>query len=150
MAANADTTAFQPRCRFGLLPFDKGVFAVVQPADEGLTMRYLCLIYLEDDSLRTQSQAELEACMAEQSNYFAKLESQGYGVAAHSLQPPETATCLRVRDGKLSMTDGPFAETSEQFGGFFLIDARDLNEAIRIASQIPIARYGCVEVRPLR
>jgi len=113
-------------------------------------MRYLCLIYLEDDRLRTQSQSELEACMAEQESYLAKLESQGYGVAAHSLQPPETATCLRVRDGKLSMTDGPFAETSEQFGGFFLIDARDLNEAIRIASQIPIARYGCVEVRPLR
>jgi hypothetical protein len=113
-------------------------------------MKYLCLVYLEDGRLQTQTQSELEACMAEQLAYFAKLESQGHGIAAHSLQPPETATCLRVRDGRLAMTDGPFAETSELFGGFFLIDAKDLNEAIRIASQIPIVRFGCIEVRPLR
>jgi hypothetical protein len=113
-------------------------------------MRYLCLVYVEDDRLKLQTQSELEACMAEQLAYFAKLESQGHGIAAHALQPPETATCLRVRDGRLAMTDGPFAETSELFGGFFILEARDLNEAIRIASQIPSARFSCIEVRPLR
>lgn len=113
-------------------------------------MRYLCLVYIEDGTLLTQTQSELEACMAEQLAYNARMQEQGHAVAAHSLQPPETATCLRVRDGRLAMTDGPFAETSEHFGGFFLIDAKDLNEAIRLASQIPAARRGCIEVRPLR
>ena len=113
-------------------------------------MRYLCMIYLEDERLRRLSPAEIEACMVEQLAYQAKLEAQGHAVAAHSLQPPNTASCLRVRDGKLALTDGPFAETSEQFGGFFLIEAKDLNEAIRLASQIPLARLACVEVRPLR
>ena len=113
-------------------------------------MRYLCLIYPDLERLRTQSQVDIEACMEEQLAYFARLESQGHGIAAHSLQPQETATCLRVRDGKLSMTDGPFAETSEQFAGFFLIEAKDLDEALRIASQIPLARFGDIEVRPLR
>jgi len=113
-------------------------------------MRYLCMIYLEDERFARQTPEELAACMAEQQAYQARLEAQGHGVAAHSLQPPSAATCLRVREGRLSMTDGPFAETSEQFGGFFLFDARDLNEAVRLASQIPIARYSCIEVRPLR
>jgi hypothetical protein len=113
-------------------------------------MKYLCFVYVEDDRLATQSPEELQACMAEQRSYLAELEASGHGLAAYSLQPPESAACLRVRAGKLSITDGPFAETSEHFGGFFLIDARDLNDAIRIASKIPAARFGCVEVRPLR
>jgi hypothetical protein len=113
-------------------------------------MRYLCLIYPDLERLRTQSQVDIENCMAEQLDYFATLATQGHGVAAHSLQPPGTATCLQVRDGKLAITDGPFAETSEQFAGFFLIDAGDLDDAIRIASKIPLARFGSIEVRPLR
>jgi hypothetical protein len=113
-------------------------------------MKYLCLIYVEDGRLQAQSPQELEACMAEQLDYLAELEAQGHVVAAYSLEPPQAASCLRVREGRLSMTDGPYAETSEQFGGFFIVDARDLNEAIRIASRIPAARFSCVEVRPLR
>jgi len=113
-------------------------------------MKYLCLIYVEDGRLESQSPQELEACMAEQLDYLAELERNGHGIAAYALQPPEAAACLRVREGRLSMTDGPYAETSELFGGLFVIDARDLNEAVRIASKIPAARFGCVEVRPLR
>jgi hypothetical protein len=112
-------------------------------------MRYLCLIYVDEAQRRTQSQAEFEACMAEQRDYLAKLESQGHGVAAHALQPAEAATCLQVRNRQLSTTDGPFAETSEQFGGFILIEAHDRTEAIHLAAQIPLARFACVEVRPL-
>lgn len=112
-------------------------------------MRYLCLIYMNAEQLRTQSQAEFDACVAEQKDYLAKLQSQGHGVAAHPLQPPGTATCLQVRNGQLLTTDGPFAETSEQFGGFFLIEAHDRAEAIRLAAQIPLARFASVEVRPL-
>ena len=113
-------------------------------------MKYLCLVYRDADELRGQSPEVLAACMAEQVGFHERLAQQGHGIAAHALQPPETATCLRVRDGRLSVTDGPYAETSEQFGGFFLIEAKDLNEAIRLAGQIPAARLGCVEVRPLR
>lgn len=115
----------------------------------GSPMRYLCLIYIDAELRRTQSQAEFEACVAEQRHYLATLQSQGHGVAAHALQPAETATCLQVRNGQLSTTDGPFAETSEQFGGFFLIEAHDRAEAMRLAAQIPLARFACVEVRPL-
>jgi hypothetical protein len=71
-------------------------------------------------------------------------------VASNGLQPVETATTIRVHKGKVSMTDGPFAETKEQLGGFYLIEARDLNEAIQLASKIPPARLGCIEVRPVR
>jgi hypothetical protein len=113
-------------------------------------MRYLCLIYPDLERMRSQSQADIAACMAEQLAYFAEIEAQGHGIAAHSLQPLETATCLQARNGKLAMTDGPFAETSEQFGGFFLIDAKDLDQALHIAGRIPLARFGVVEVRPLR
>jgi hypothetical protein len=79
-----------------------------------------------------------------------ELRSSGQHIAADALQTVETATTIRVRNGKVSITDGPFAETKEQLGGFFLIEARDLNEAIRIASKIAGARIGCVEVRPLK
>jgi hypothetical protein len=113
-------------------------------------MRYLCFVYCEDGRLETQTAAELEACMGEQLDYFEQLKAQGHAIAAHSLQPPETATCLRVRGGRVAITDGPFAETSELFGGFFILEAKDLNEAIRLAQQIPAARFGCIEVRPLR
>lgn len=113
-------------------------------------MKFLCMIYMDAQRLRQMPKSELERCMAEQTEYFEKLKVQGHGEAAFSLQLAENATCVAVRGGQLLVTDGPFAETSEQFGGFFLIDARDLNEAIRLAGHIPLARDATIEVRPLR
>ena len=78
------------------------------------------------------------------------LRQSGYRIAAEALESVQTATTVRVRNGKVSVTDGPFAETKEQLAGFYLIDARDLNEAIQVASKIPAARVGSVEVRPIR
>ncbi|AOV15783.1 dehydrogenase [Acidihalobacter aeolianus] len=106
-------------------------------------MKYLCLVYLDEARL-----AELpdEDCVA----YDALIREGGYCIASEALEPVQTATSVRVRDGKLSVTDGPFAETKEQLAGFYMIEARDLNEAIRIAAGIPPARVGTIEVRPIR
>ncbi len=112
-------------------------------------MKYLCLIYEDEKKWSAKPQAELEALMGE---YFAlneSLRSSGRYVAAEALQPTQTATLVRVRNGKVSTTDGPFAETKEQLGGFYLIEAKDLNDAIQVASRIPSARFGSVEVRPV-
>lgn len=87
-----------------------------------------------------------EECVA----YDEELKGRGVSIAAEALQPVRTATTVRVRNGKTSVIDGPFAETKEQLAGFYLVDARDLNEAIQIASGIPPAQVGCVEVRPIR
>jgi hypothetical protein len=106
-------------------------------------MRYLCLVYLEKDKLHAVPDRECAGC-------GTSLRERGALIAAEALQPVETATTLRVRHGKLSITDGPFAETKEQLAGFYLLDARDLNEAIRLASRIPPAREGSVEIRPVR
>ena len=88
--------------------------------------------------------------MQETSAYCEALYNNGHLIVAEALEPVETATTVRVRNGTLSATDGPFAETKEQFGGFFLINARDLNEAIQVASKFPSARVGSMEVRPVR
>lgn len=106
-------------------------------------MKYLCLVYLEGDKMRAVPDTECFAC-------GEGLRQSGVLVAAEALHPVETATTVRVRNGRLSVTDGPFAETKEQLAGFYLIDARDLNEAITIAGKIPPAREGSVEVRPVR
>jgi hypothetical protein len=106
-------------------------------------MKYLCLVYLEESMLRAVADDE---CMA----YGQELDRNGYRIAAEALKPVATATTVRVRDGQVSVTDGPFAETKEQLAGFYLIDARDLNEAVRVASKIPPARVGSIEVRPVR
>src|SRR6185295_5310936 len=106
-------------------------------------MKYLCLVYLEDEKLRAVPDRECVAC----GDGFRK---SGLLVAAEALQPAGTATTLRVRNGRVSITDGPFAETKEQLAGFYLIEARDLNDAIQIASKIPPAREGSVEIRPIR
>ena len=106
-------------------------------------MKYLCLVYLEEEKLRAIKDSECMAC----GDGFRK---SGLLVAAEALQPIETATTVRIRNGKLSVTDGPFAETKEQLAGFYLIEARDLNEAIQAASKIPPAREGSIEVRPVR
>jgi hypothetical protein len=106
-------------------------------------MKYLCLVYLEPDKLHAVPDRECAAC-------GQGLREKGVLVAAEALQPIETATTVRVRNGKMLVTDGPFAETKEQLAGFYLVDAHDLNEAIQIASKIPPAREGSVEVRPVR
>jgi hypothetical protein len=106
-------------------------------------MKYLCLVYGEENQLYSMPDDECIAC-------GEALRDRGQCLAAEALQPVQTATTVRVRNGKLSITDGPFAETKETLAGFYLIDARDLNEAIQIAAKIPPARVGCVEVRPIR
>ena len=106
-------------------------------------MKYLCLVYLEPQKLHAVPDRECAAC----GDGFRK---DGLLIAAEALQPIETATSVRVRNGKVSITDGPFAETKEQLAGFYLIDAPDLDHAIQVASKIPPAREGTVEVRPVR
>jgi hypothetical protein len=106
-------------------------------------MKYLCLVYSEEKRLDTVPDSE---CLA----YDAALRESGHCLSSEALQPVQTAATVRVRNGKLSITDGPFAETKEQLAGFYLIEARDLNEAIQMASKIPPARVGSVEVRPIR
>jgi hypothetical protein len=106
-------------------------------------MKYLCLVYLEEQKLHAVEDRECKVC-------GDGFRSSGVLVAAEALQPVDTATTVRVRNGKLSITDGPFAETKEQLSGFYLIEARDLNDAIQMAAKIPPAREGSIEVRPIR
>jgi len=113
-------------------------------------MKYLCLAYHDEQRLDALSKDELDVLIEETLAYNEELLISGHLVAAEALQGVRTAVLLRVRDGRLSVTDGPFAETKEQLGGFFLISARDLNEAIQVASRMVQARVGCLEVRPIR
>jgi hypothetical protein len=106
-------------------------------------MKYLCLVYMAEKTLDAVPDSD---CMA----FGDGLRKSGRCVAAEALQRVETATTVRVRDGKVSVTDGPFAETKEQLAGFYLIDAKDLDEAIQVAATIPPARVGSIEVRPVR
>jgi hypothetical protein len=106
-------------------------------------VKYLCLVYLEGEKLRSVPDKECLAC----GNGFRQ---SGVLVAAEALQPVETASTVRIRNGRMSVTDGPFAETKEQLAGFYLVEARDLNEAIQVAAKIPPAREGSIEVRPVR
>ena len=112
-------------------------------------MRYLCLIYDDEKAAGTRSKAENDQVMSEYMAFTADIRQSGQYLGGDALQPVQTATTVRVRNGKLSTTDGPFAETKEQLGGFYMIQARDLNEAIQVASRIPSARTGSVEVRPV-
>lgn len=110
-------------------------------------MTYLLLIYL--DEKHPLSEAERQACYAESIELAHQLHANGQYLGANPLQPTTMATSVRVRDGKRLVTDGPFAETREQLGGYFLIQANDLDEAINVAAKIPMARKGTVEVRPV-
>jgi hypothetical protein len=112
-------------------------------------MKYLCMIYDEETKLAAMSKSESDAFMGEYRAFTQSIREGGQFIAGEPLQSVTTATTVRVRNGKVSTTDGPFAETREQLGGFYLIDARDLNEAIQVASRIPSARIGSIEVRPL-
>ncbi len=109
-------------------------------------MKYMLLIYADENAW---TDAERENCYAESTELTHDLNSRGQYVGANPLQSVATATSVRVRDGKRLVTDGPFAETREQLGGYFLVEANDLNEAIAIAARIPGARKGTVEVRPV-
>lgn len=112
-------------------------------------MKYLCLIYDEEKKMSGMSKAESDAFMGEYMTFTNDVRQSGHFVAGEALHPVHTATTVRVRNGKVSTTDGPFAETKEQLGGFYLIEAKDLNEAIQVASRIPSARTGSIEVRPI-
>jgi hypothetical protein len=112
-------------------------------------MKYLCLIYDEESKMAAMSKTEADAFMGEYFTFTDDVKKSGRYIGGEALQPVHTATTVRVRNGKLSTTDGPFAETKEQLGGFYLINARDLNEAIQVAARIPSARLGSIEVRPI-
>ena len=113
-------------------------------------MKYVCLVYLVEKDMYEMTERESDACVDESLAYDDALRKAGHLIVAHALQPVEAATTIRVRNGKVSATDGPFAETKEQLGGFMLIDARDLNDAIQVAAKIPMARRGSIEVRPIK
>jgi hypothetical protein len=113
-------------------------------------MKYLCLVYLEESRRDALPPEEFAALVDESAAYIEELKASRHYIAAEPLEPVSTAATVRVRNGTASVTDGPFAETKEQLGGFFLVDARDLNEAILIASRIPPARIGSIEVRAVR
>ncbi len=109
-------------------------------------MKYMLLIYAGDNAI---SEADRQHCYDESTQLTHELNSRGQYLGANPLQPVSAATTVRVREGKRIVTDGPFAETREHLGGYFLVDAKDLNEAIGIAARIPGARWGTVEVRPV-
>lgn len=112
-------------------------------------MKYLCLAYEEEAKLDALTRSEWDALRAETLSYVSSLRESGALLDTRPLRSATTATMVKVRDGRVSVTDGPFAETKEQIGGYFLIEAADLDEAIRIASKWPSARIGAVEVRPV-
>ncbi len=109
-------------------------------------MQYMLMIYMEEQAL---TETERQECYMESTQLAHELHARGQYLACAPLHPSSTATTVRMRDGKRLVTDGPFAETREQFGGYYLIDAKDLDEAIGIAARIPGARVGTVEIRPL-
>ena len=109
-------------------------------------MQYMMLIYLDEQAL---SEAEREQCYSESAAYARELGASGQYLSAAPLYPTSTATSVRTREGRRLVTDGPFAETREQLGGFFLVEARDLDEAIAIAGRIPAGKWGTVEIRPV-
>src|SRR5688572_340805 len=111
-------------------------------------MKFMCLICAEK-MMEHMDPAVAERHYQEYAEFTRDIKDGGHFVSANRLTPADTAVTLRVRDGEVSTTDGPFAETKEQLGGYYVIEARDLNEAVRVAARIPGARLGCVEVRPI-
>jgi hypothetical protein len=112
-------------------------------------MQYLCLIYEDEKAWQKMPPAEAEKILGEYHAYTESIRKSGHLVGGNALQPTHTATTVRLRQGKVGTTDGPFAETKEQLGGYYLLKARDLNEAIQLAARIPGARFGSIEVRPV-
>ena len=112
-------------------------------------MKYLCLVYADEAKLNALPQDQVDALIDETMATNEELAASGHLILTEALEQVASATTVRIRDGRLSATDGPFTETNEQLGGFWLIEARDLNEAIRIAGRLPSARIGAVEIRPV-
>jgi len=112
-------------------------------------MKYLCIAYEEEGKLNELSKNEWQALRQETLEYVESLRKRGLLIITHALKSAITSSTVRIRSGKLSVTDGPFAETKEQLGGFFLIEASDINEAIEVAAKWPSARIGSIEVRPI-
>jgi hypothetical protein len=112
-------------------------------------MQYLLLIYGDEKAWMAMSEAERNAEYTEYMTFTADIKKSGHWIGGKALQPVHTATTVRVRSGKSSTTDGPFAETREQLGGYYLVEAKDLDEATRIAARIPGAKFGAIEVRPI-
>jgi hypothetical protein len=113
-------------------------------------MKYLCMVIVDEKKLKALSKSDSQALDDESLAYDETLRKGGHFLAAQALQPVRAAATVRLRNGKLSVTDGPFAETKEQIGGFILIEAKDLNEAIQLAAKIPVVHFGAVEVRPVK
>src|SRR4029079_6428070 len=113
-------------------------------------MKYLCLVYYDEKKVYSMPKSDWKGLVSECLDYGAEVRESGHFLDAEAFLPVETATTVRVRNGRISTTDGPFAETKEQLAGFYLMEARDLNEAIQVASRIPPARLGSIEVRPIR
>jgi len=112
-------------------------------------VKYLCLIYASEIDWANMPKEQMESTNKEYFNFTNDIKKSGHYIGGDALQPTSTASTVRVRQGKISTTDGPFAETKEQLGGYYLINAKDLNEAIQIAARIPSARDGSIEVRPV-
>jgi hypothetical protein len=112
-------------------------------------VKYLCLIYEEEKLWANLSKEQGETMMGEYFAFTDGIKKSNHYIGGEALQPTETATTVRVRHGKISTTDGPFAETKEQLGGYYLINAKDLNDAIQVAAKIPSARGGSIEIRPI-
>ena len=113
-------------------------------------MKYLCLIYTDESSFGKMSPDELGTMRKDYGVYTQDITASGHYIGGNALESVTTATTVRVRNGKVSTTDGPYAETKEQLAGYYLIEAKDLNDAIQVGSRIPGARFGAIEVRPVR
>ncbi|HYX81552.1 MAG TPA: YciI family protein [Gemmatimonadales bacterium] len=112
-------------------------------------MRYLCLIYEDEKWWEKATPADMQQGMAEYNAFTTNIKQNGNYIGGEALQPTKTAKSVRVRNGKISTTDGPYVETKEQLGGYYLINAKDLNDAVEVAARIPGAKHGTVEVRPI-
>jgi hypothetical protein len=112
-------------------------------------MKYLCMVFTDERLLEQMPREQFDSLVREHSALDDELKGTGQFVHANALQPAHQAVTVRIRQDRVSVTDGPFAETKEQLTGFYLVEARDLNEAIQVAAKVPSARIGCVEVRPV-
>lgn len=113
-------------------------------------MKYACLVYYDENRIAEMPEEDWVSLNGECIAFGEQIRESGHFLGGEALHPTETATRVRVRNGETAVTDGPFAETKEQLAGFYLLEARDLNEAIRLASRIPPARLGSIEIRPVR
>jgi hypothetical protein len=113
-------------------------------------MKYLCLIYADESNIGKMTKEEMGAMQKDYGTYTQDIQKSGHYIGGNPLESVTTATTVRVRNGKISTTDGPYAETKEQLAGYYLIEAKDLNDALQVGGRIPGARHGAIEVRPVR